>query len=55
MNLTIAGRDTTAQALSWTTYFLLSHPAERAKVLVACAIVAAVAVLTRCWGFVPLR
>jgi len=33
INFIIAGRDTTAQALSWTFYLLLLHPEVEAKVL----------------------
>ncbi|KAI8098997.1 cytochrome P450 [Halteromyces radiatus] len=33
LNFVIAGRDTTAQALSWTFYMLMSHPRVEAKLL----------------------
>lgn len=33
LNFVIAGRDTTAQALSWTFYMLLLHPRVEAKLL----------------------
>lgn len=33
LNFVIAGRDTTAQALSWTFYMLLLHPRVESKLL----------------------
>jgi fatty acid omega-hydroxylase len=36
MNFLIAGRDTTACALSWTMYELARHPEVRAKVIAEC-------------------
>lgn len=33
LNFVIAGRDTTAQALSWTFYMLMCHPRVEAKLL----------------------
>ncbi|CAO3595957.1 unnamed protein product [Absidia cylindrospora] len=33
LNFVIAGRDTTAQSLSWTFYMLMSHPRVEAKLL----------------------